>query len=180
MNDEDDRAMEPGLSAGEVANDTQSVIDRIKGRRAARPDEETFDIPSWGGDLKARYKVLDRPEIEKMIKRARAAAEGNGSGSGTAADADFLIKACTGVVAIDPEDGETEHLLAPGYEMSLANVLEPMYPEGHPQAGQPVEIKDQRQLVIYLLRWNGIALAAHGQQVARWMQTMKKPIEDPQ
>jgi hypothetical protein len=176
MNEED---LQPGIAA-EVAGDVRSVMDRINDRRDSDEDVLTIDIPSWGGDLKAKYQVLHRDEIEKMIRRAQAQARGNGSDSGVDADAAFLVKACVGVVAVDPEDGETEIELAPGYTMDLARTLKPKYPRGHPQAGDPVPIKNERQLVVYMLRWNGVALASHGQTVARWMQTMKRPIEDPQ
>lgn len=178
-----DMDLEPGVTGPEVAGGVESVLDKIKKRRDSDDDFLEIDIPSWGGDLRARYEVVDRREIERMIRRAQARLRGgdNGGGdSGAAADADFLVKACIAVLAVDPEDGETKHILANGYEMSLVDLIKPVYPKDHPQAGEPVQINDPRELVIYMLRWNGIALASHGQDVARWMQTMKKPITDPQ
>jgi hypothetical protein len=180
MTDEDDDqiTLQPGQLAPEIAADAQSIIDRIKQRRDAREDELTIDIPSWGGDLQARYQVLDRNEIDKMVKRIRARQSGNGS-SGTDADADFLIKACVGVTAVDQEN-DIEEPLTPGYTMDLARLLDPKYPRGHPQEGQPVDIKIERHLVVYLFGFNNIAMAAHAAKIARWMQDTSRPVEDPQ
>lgn len=178
MEETDELQLEPGRTGPEIAGDTKSILDRIKERRDAREDKLTTDIPSWGGDLKARYQVLDRNEIDKMVKRIRARAAGNGS-SGTDADADFLLKACVGVIAYDL-DSDIEEEIAPGYTMELASMLNPKFPKGHPQAGQPYPCPTERHLVVYLFGFNNIAMASHAAKVARWMQDTSKPVEDPQ
>lgn len=171
--------LEPGVDAVTIAADAQSVLDRATKRRDERDDDHRiFDIPTWDGDLKAKYKVVDRPDLEKMIQRIRRRSRGNGASSGVDADADFLIKACVGVIACDVET-DFEVPLSPGYTMDLAEMLNPVWPKGHPQEGESFEIKSQRELVIYLFKWNGIALATHGAKVARWMQDPTKSDEDP-
>lgn len=174
-----DEQLEPGQAAPEIAADSQSILDKITKRRDQRDDTEVFDIPSWGGELKARYKVVDRADLEKMIDRIRRRRGSNGSSSGVEADADFLIKACIGVVAHDL-DTDDEQEIASGYTMDLASILKPVYPKGHPMEGKPVTLHNERELVIYLLKWNGVALATHGAAVARWMQDTSKPVGDPQ
>ena len=176
---EEDPGIEPGTTAPETAADSHSVLDKIKQRRDEREDILTIDIPSWDGDLKAKYQVLDRSEVEKMIRRVRARSNnGNSSAAGTDADCDFLIKACVGVVAYDA-DTDTETPVADGYTMTFARLLEPVWPKGYAQEGEPIKMNNERELVVYLFKWNNIALAAHGQRVARWMQDTSKPVEDP-
>jgi hypothetical protein len=63
---------EPDTSAAEVAAGL-SVLDKVNRRRSARDlDHEFFDIPTWGGELKARVQVLERRDIDDMIRRVRA------------------------------------------------------------------------------------------------------------
>jgi hypothetical protein len=173
-----DPDIEPGTSAAEVAADHQSVLDRIKKRRDETEDFLVIDIPSWDGDLKAKYKVLDRDYVEKMIRRIRARTNG-AAASGIEAEADFLIDACVEIIGYDAEEDKQFHV-GNGYDLELATALNPTYPASHPMAGEPVNISHPRELVVYMLKWNGLALAAHAQSVARWMQNLKRPVEDPQ
>lgn len=168
MNDEDDRPLEPGAAVTQ-ATDDRSLISRIQARRDDREDILTIEIPSWGGDLKAKYRVVERVEIEKMMRRARSnAGSGDGKNSAIQADCDFLIGACVGVIAVDPETGN-EIDLSDGYSLDLAEKL-----------GNPPNTDTARGLVLHLVKNNSIALASHGQRVARWMQDTSKPVEDPQ
>lgn len=166
---------DPDISAAQVAGGGGSVLDRIKRRRTDQSDVLWLDIPSWGGELKARYQVLDRDEVEKMIRRVQARQrQGDKSRSDSTPDLDFLIKACTEVKAVDSETDE-EETLTPGFTLELVDMLDPK-----DEDGSPIAIKDQRSLVAYLVKYNGIALAAHAQKVARWMQDTSKSVEDPQ
>lgn len=185
---DDDPDMNNGLdleegSAVDIAADAESLLDGIRKRKSERENVLTIDIPSWDGDLKAKYQLLDRRDIEKMVKRIRARMrEQGGTNVGSEADLDFLIKACVGVVAWDDEreEGEEEVPLTNGYTMELVSILKPTYPKDHPQAGEEVPINNQRELVAYMIGWNNIALATHGQAVARWMQDTSKQPGDPQ
>lgn len=165
--------IEPGLSGAEVANGSGSILDKIKRRKEARTDELTIDLPSWDGDLKAVYQLLDRREIEKMAQRIRAAHVAGKKPDGTTADIDFLIKSCIGIIAYDVEE-DIDERIADGFDMSLVQKLDPK-----DKYGKPVEITDQRQLVAYLTGWNNVALGYHAQKVGRWMQDTSKHPEDP-
>lgn len=183
MSDEDTRDgldIEPDSSAVQEMVGT-SILDRVKKRREQRADELIIDIPSWDGEMKAKYKVLHRTDIEKMVKRirlrqAQQAANGGQTNSGTDADLDFLIKACVGIIAHDNET-EEEEIVADGYNLDLVPALEPV-----DALGNPIEISNERQLVAYMMGKgdSSIALAAHSMKVARWMQDTSKPVEDPQ
>ncbi len=167
--------LDPDATAADVAGGGGSVLDRVKRRRTNKADTLWIDIPSWGGDMKAEYQVLDPDEVQKMIRRVQARQrKGGDQRYDSTPDLDFLVKACIGVKAVDAET-EEEQVLASGYEMKLVEMLDPQDEDGN-----PITIRDQRGLVAYLVKHNGIALAAHAQKIARWMQDTAKPVEDPQ
>ena len=164
--DEERDTLEPGVTAVEMTADKKSLLDQIKANRDERGEDYlTLDIPTWEGDLRARYRVVDRAEVDKMIRRIRTRANGAPQ-SGSEADIDFLINACVEVIAYDRENDMEVHV-SNGYDAELARTLEQ----------DPDNI---RALVGYMFKFNGIALAAHGQKIARWMQDTSKPVEDPQ
>lgn len=166
---------DPDATAADVAGGGGSVLDRIKKRRTNTVDTLWIDVPSWGGDLKAEYKVLDPDEIQKMIRRVQARQrKGEGQKYDSTPDIDFLVKACIGVKAVDLETDE-EQVLTSGFTMDLVGMLDPKDEDEN-----PITIKDPRGLVAYLVKYNGIALAAHAQKIARWMQDTAKSVEDPQ
>lgn len=193
-----------GLTPGQTGVDIaagSSLLDNIVREREQRVAEEyaELDIPTWDGSLKAVYEVVERTELEKMIRRiqnrvqkAAKAGVNTDSGGGSVADADFLIKACVGIVAYGSDDAgdEIKEQVGDGLNMTFAQRLgkphpdnpehviipDPDNPEGEPRA----IIRNPRDLVVYLVKGNGIALGVHAQKVARWMQDTSKPVEDPQ
>jgi hypothetical protein len=170
------------ITGNELADDEdalvepkKSVLDRVKERRSSSPDLEWFDIPSWGGELKAQLQVLDRSEIDKMVDRIRRRQNGRGVQSGVDADLDFLIKATIGVKAVD-YDNDEEQVLTSGFNEELAAMLDPQ-----DEHGNAVDVSTARKLLLYLVKFNTIALASWSAKAARWMQdTSKRVDEDPQ
>jgi hypothetical protein len=151
-----------------------SVLDRVKSRRSASPDLEWFDVPSWGGELKFQLQPLDRSDIDKMVQRIRARSNGRGVQSGVDADLDFIIKACVSVKVVDLDNDE-EEILSNGVNEALAAALDPK-----DENDQPVDVSTGRKLMLYLVKYNTIALASWSAKAARWMQDTSKPVEDPQ
>lgn len=166
--------IEPGVSGSEEM--VQSALDRIVKRRQDRVEILNIDIPSWDGDLIACYQVLNRSELEKMIRVIRARARSNGANAGGEADLDFLIKACVEVKGYDQEKDVKFHI-SDGYDMDLADKIT-LYDE----FGQEIEVHNPRELVASIMGKTdaSIALAAHSVKVARWMQDTSKSVEDPQ
>lgn len=164
--------VEPGVGAADVALG-QSILDKVKQKRDERIDDESLvlSIPSWKDELKARYKVVDRGELEKMIRRLRS-----GDGKATEADLDFLIKSCVEVIAYDADE-DKEAPVSEGFTAELAAKL-----------GDPEGTETARGLLLYLTKQpdgknNTIAIGALALKVARWMQDpSRKPAgdEDPQ
>jgi hypothetical protein len=185
---EQDTILEPGETGIETGSGSTSLLDRIKQRRDARDDFLVIGIPSWNDELRARYQVLDRDEIDRMVRRIRARVAGAQNGSRTAtgsnADIDFLIKACVGVIAHDNET-EEEAEIAVGFDMNLARLLGEEQQDGSvlmqlDDKGTTMLVHNEKELVSYLIKGNTIALATHSQKVARWMQDTSRPVEDPQ
>jgi hypothetical protein len=172
--------LDTDLTAAEVAADAEPLLRRISKRREKRSDTKKFDIPLWEGDLKLEFEILDTQDIQAMIRRARAQSQGNGSANSDA-DASFLIKACVGVWAYDDQKDEGVKVAdSLDKEWSkLVGMLDPHYPEDHVRAGDPVEIANAKELVVYLFAWKNLVLASFGQRVARWMQN-PSTFEDPQ
>lgn len=183
---EHEGGLEPDATGADFAlGNGGSVLDRVKKRRdETLADEIWFDIPSWDGELKVRYNVLERTDIEKMIREVQARLRKGSKTAGSQNDFNFLIKACAGIKAVDTINDE-EEILADGYDLKLVEMLDPKYPafvngQPHPKAGESVSINTPQELVAYLFAWNNIAIATHAQKVGLWMQTMKAPVEDPQ
>lgn len=170
----EDLGVEPGMSGPQIR--TESALDRIRSRRKERSDLLTIDIPSWDGDLKAKYMVLNRTDLERMIRTIRARTK-NKDVKGGEADFDFLIKSCVEIVGYDETMDEPEFHLSDGYTMDLVELLQP-----EDEFGNKVEIRNQHELIAWMFGKtdSSIALASHSVSVARWMQDPSKPIGDPQ
>lgn len=168
--DGNELGVEPGLDAL-TATRGRSLLDRIKSRRSETDDTLRLPVPSWNGELIAEYKVLDRTDIENMVKRIRARQSGQAGvkakPDSVGADCDFLIKACGGIIAHDNETDE-EEVLTNGFNSELTALL-----------GNPDGVETARDLVLYLLKNNTVALASHSMKVARWMEDTSKPVDDP-
>jgi hypothetical protein len=170
----------------------QSILERAVARRTKRDlDHEWFDIPSWDGELKAQYKVLEREDVEQMVRSIRARQVSNGRGnqagqksSGSDADLDFIVKACVNIKAHDNET-EEEKILHITYS-SVDTIKELFAPDPRDESDEATNlrrmvgsIKTPREAVAFLMGYNGIAIAAHGGMLARWMQDTSKTV-DPQ
>jgi hypothetical protein len=154
---------EPDASADvvETPADQGSLLARIKARRETLVADETLDlpIPTWGGDLVARYRVLDRKEIETLTTR-------NGKPTATA-DLDFLIRSCVGISMRDDE-GELVALIDQTgpvrFDARLAGMLD-------------IDAMTARDVVQYLFRANAVAVGAHAQKIAEWMQDTSQAVD---
>src|ERR1700754_4088293 len=103
-----ERTAGPETTATEEAKGI-SLLRRAAIAREKRVHSLFLDVPSWEGDLIAEYQVVNRPRLETMARKITAEARGAGSESSarTSADIDFILEACVGLYAYDPE-GSTE------------------------------------------------------------------------
>lgn len=187
MDNNDDIHVGGGESAADVLLG-QSILDRAKARRAGRDlDHEWFDIPSWDGELKGRYKVLERDDVERMVRSVKMRNVSNGKGNqagqsnrgaGAESDLDFIVKACVNLKVHDNETEEEKELCI-SYS-DIDSIKELFDDPDHAELHSAVEsIRSPREAVAFLMGYNGIAIASHAAKLARWMQDTSKE-SDPQ
>lgn len=148
-----------------LASPDGSTLARIKARRDERLSDESLrlEIPTWDGDLIARYKVLRRNKWEEIIKRSR---------KDVGADLDFIAQACIGIIMRDPESGEHIELQEGGepirFDERLARMLDFTPPDKSPV----------RAIVMYMFKGNDVSTAAHAATIARWMTNTSAEVAD--
>lgn len=152
-----------GDSQQDSLNGAGSLIDRVRARREERVADEHLDlpVPTWGGELVARFRVVDSVIFERIAKRLQSGK------TDTGADADFLCAACAGVFVRD-DDGPLEAVLCDGkpvaFDKGLADVL-------------GVEVERAREVVYYLVKDNQLALSLFAVKVINWMQDTSAEVE---
>ena len=168
----------------ELGTDTDSAAEEARGvsllRAAAKRREQSgdtlfLDVPTWGGDLVAEYKVIDRQRLEALITRIqKESRNGNSSSARTAADIDLLVEANVGLYAFDAEqslgDGDDGGRVAISDDAGTVT-----FGRIGPVLGK--EFKSVREAVLYLMKDNGLAVTAHAVLVARWMRDPSKTAE---
>src|SRR5688500_18010026 len=86
-----------------------SLLRKAAARREERVHALFLDVPSWDGDIIAEYQVVNRPRLETMARKISAESKGgNESSLRTAADIDFIVEACVGLYAYNPEGDSQE------------------------------------------------------------------------
>jgi hypothetical protein len=164
-----------------------SLLREAEHRREESSDSLFLDVPSWGGDLVAEYRVVDRPRLEKMARKIMQEARGGtNSTARTAADTDLILAANVGIYARDPDgdpdgpDGARVPLIVAGSTATYGTVNEILKKDQY--------IKSARSAVLYMFAKPqskdgppgdaGVAISAHALTVARWMRDpSKSPAE---
>jgi len=91
----------PGLS---------SLAELAEARRAAYAanKSETFDVPGFGGQIKARYRLLTYRERRQMVSRIGSENLPTEVDRDLSLFADTLINACESVVRVNPDGSTTD------------------------------------------------------------------------
>jgi hypothetical protein len=170
--------------AHELGTDTTSAAEEARGisllRAAAKRREDTgdtlfLDVPTWGGDLVAEYRVIDRQRLETLITRIqREGRNGNSSSARTAADIDLLVEAQVGLYAFDAESS-----LGGSDDQGRVPIADEAGTVTYGRIGPILnkEFRSVREAVLYLMKDNGLAISAHAVVVARWMRDPSKTAE---
>lgn len=178
----------------ETAGAATTATEEAKGvsllRKAAKRREERvhalfLDVPSWDGDIIAEYQVVNRPRLETMARKISAESKGgNEANLRTAADIDFIVEACVGLYAYDPE-GETEESRRVAIEDDLGKVpynrfgdiLVRIAGEGRTVTTTP---RSTREVVLRMFAKDkedpSVPISAHAMVIARWMRDPSKPV----
>lgn len=80
-----------------------SLRDLVQARRAALAGNvtEVFDVPGYTGILKARYRILNWPEIRKIRERAERDAKGNDALQELYVASGQIVAACEEIIRAD-------------------------------------------------------------------------------
>jgi hypothetical protein len=160
-----------------------SLLREAEQRRDEASDSLFLDVPSWGGDLVAEYRMVDRGRLEKMARRImQEARNGNQSTARTAADIDLILAANVGLYARDPDgdpdaqDGGRVPLLFDGSPSVYGNINEILHKDKY--------VNSARSAVMYLFAKPaekdgppgdaGVPISAHALTIARWMRDPSK------
>jgi hypothetical protein len=172
-----DLTQELGTNTSSAAEEARgvSLLREAAARREQSGDTLFLEVPTWGGDLIAEYKVIDRQRLEALIQRIqKESRNGNSSSARTAADIDLLVEANVGLYAFDAEaslgGGDDEGRVAIEDEIGMVT-----FGRVGPILGK--EFPSVRAAVLYLMKDNGLAITAHAVIVARWMRDPSKTAE---
>jgi hypothetical protein len=137
----------------------QSMMDKLRARRAALAGEYTvrMPLPGFDGMLLAEYKKLSYDTTRNIVKRATDSKNPRADLYG---QMDILINACIGIYA---NDGT---FIAGGYDRDLAAFFE--------LDGDVVTARQVVQAVIQ----NDLAIPAHHADLMAWMQDSDQQVNE--
>jgi hypothetical protein len=152
-------------------------------RREKRVHAAFLDVPSWDGDLIAEYRVVNRPKLEQMARKISAESKGgNEANLRTGADIDFIVEACVGLYALDPEGATEEERRVPLTDelgkidyTRFGDVLLRIAGEGRTVTHVP---RTAREVVLKAFAKDNedptVPISAHAMVIARWMRDPSK------
>lgn len=145
---------EPEEQAPDVG---QSFIDQLRARRTAIAAEtsKSFPIPGYDDLLLATYRRLGYEELIGLIRRASKSGKDRDEVN---AQADFLVRACTSIDAVDGTH------IADGYNSVLAEFF-------------GLDTQRARTCLFHVFG-NDLAVMAHQTAVMRWMQAGEPEAEE--
>lgn len=170
---EDEQVMQPS-AAEQVADGfpevDASIRDRLVRDRQKKKERQTCDIdlPGYGGELVARYRIMDTAELEVIGKKvtrqskSQAARLTNGS-------CDTLIAACEGIYLRNDNDELNPLELEDGiakYDQRLARYLQ-------------FEAESAREVILGVFGGNDMEVIQHQVKYAAWLSDTSRDPNDP-
>jgi hypothetical protein len=150
---------------------TESALERIRQRRKAAAETTTTDmpIPGFGGELVARYRIID-PLVEGKEIGQRIAQQfpkqDQLSEATHYANVDMLIAACVGFYVKHPATGQ----LAPFGDTSPDHAgLAPTYEDEALAELMGFEASSARECVVGVFGGHRAAVNVHAQLLQAWM-----------
>jgi len=182
MNEIEKTAGSPTTAAEEAKG--ISLLRAAAERREKRVHNLFLDVPSWDGDLIAEYAVAGRPKLEAMARKIMAESKGgaNEANLRTAADIDFIVEACVGLHALDPEGATEEERRVPIEDdlgkvpyNRFGDILVRIAGEGRTVSHVP---RTARETVLKMFAKDNedpsVPISAHAMVIARWMRDPSK------
>lgn len=153
-----------------------SVMDLLRHRRQLRAQEIThdIDIPGYGGDLFARYHLIDGKQLNAIASRIQKT-ERDPAGRNLLASVDVMVAACDGLYARDRgvERGLHEILgeeTPVRYDVRLAQFL------GF--EGELGDAPTARGVVLALFNGNDLAVMSHSSRLQRWTMGAENELDE--
>lgn len=158
-----------------------SLLQAAEQRREQREQNLFLDVPSWEGDLIAEYAIIPRHELKEMGERQLRAMRHarNGDEDRVRYDVELIVRACVGLHALDPSNGDRVPL-----EDGIGNV-------GYGRIGALMgrdDVTDSTQAVLFLMgtrnhdtnTWeeNTMAVTTHARAISKWMSDPSKRTFD--
>lgn len=163
---------------GTALDDAQSLslLQAAAKKRQKRQRSLFLDVPSWGGDLVAEYRVVPPEEMRRVAETATRRMRNNGQAKPAEGDVAVIAAACVGLYLKDPETGERipieDQYGHVGYDR-MAAVL-----------GKDDKIKSVSETIRYLTAERGdnddewveniMAISLHANAIGRWMRDPSK------
>jgi hypothetical protein len=163
-----------GSAADSAAEEAKgiSLLRQAEKRREQQADTLFLEVPTWGGDLIAEYKVIDRTRLDTLVRKMQQQARGGNAGNAaTMADINLLLEANVGIYAYDADGGDSE-------EDCREPIMDDHGTVTYDRIGRVLgkDFRAAREAVLYLMKNNPIAISTHAMNVARWM---RDPSKDP-
>lgn len=154
-----------------MSNDNPTdVLARVAQNRQKRIKQVKFDypIPTWGGDVLARFRVTDREDVVAFSEAPRS----------TASDVDFIIRAIEVICVRNPDTKKVEPLLteAGTYVQFDEYLAEKLGVADEVMAMTTPEFGPSRAMVMFMFNGNEVAIGSCVAQLLEWMQDTDRKV----
>lgn len=153
------------------------LLQKLNEEREERVQDLHLDlpIPTWGGDLVARFDVMERNHVERFAKQKRS----------VEADCDFVIRSVRELYMRDEDkvfEGQRMEV-NPDYvriEHDVDGVAVPvkfdkMFAEA---LGKADELQSAREVLMFCVKDNALAIGGLAGKLVTWMQNTDAEIAD--
>jgi hypothetical protein len=160
----DDKPVQP--SAKPAENRLDSLKEKRRKVRTKR-DPLKLEIPEYGADLVAAYRVLDFEELKKLREKGEEMAAANDPRAELKVNCDTIAAACVGFYTLAEDDSEI-----PLNETEESFGDEPIVYDSRLAEALGVETKLVRELILAIFPTD-LSVIAHVAQISRWMESTR-------
>lgn len=150
------------------------LLSEIAAKRAERVQDIHLDlpVPTWGGDMVARFDVMSRKQVEKFASRKRS----------VEADANFIIAATRELYLFDPSGTAAGHRMEENSDYVRIEDEE----TGLPVRWDKVlasklgksELERAYEVLMYCLKDNALATGGLAGRLINWMQNTDAEVAE--
>lgn len=150
------------------------ILRQISDKRDKRVEDIHLDlpVPTWDGDMIARYDIISRKAVEKFAKQKRS----------VEADVNFIISATRELYIYDPSQAASgtrmehnaEYVRLEDEESGMPLKWDKVLAEklGHPELERAVDV------VLYCVKNNALAIGGMAGKLITWMQNTDAEVAE--